>query len=194
VDVGSRMVSFCPGMDADDSSYLASPEDRAAHDERVLALINDTLRTHSAHYQNYTVSLILDACNGALTIMRDVDVMNTEVRDAEYYFIARSRVASHKWKLAKDYSQDLWTSLADVYDWLKGGTNATNEKRGSHLLQSQDHKPNSPPGGARWARQGAFDGQFDDPNAVAVPRLCSYTPAAYEELGGKYVFSTSPQA
>ena len=70
-------------MDPDDSSYLSSPEDRAAHDEQVLALINDTIRTHSAHYENYTVSLILNTCNATLTHMRDVDVMNTVVRDAE---------------------------------------------------------------------------------------------------------------
>jgi hypothetical protein len=163
-------------IDPDSSSYLNSAADRQAHDQEVMTLINATIETHSRLYKLYTVGQILSACHAALTEQRDDDVMNTVVRDAEYYFVAREAVASHKWKAAKNFSvayQDMRALWYDSFKEMFGG---------SGVLRTSS-KPNSPAGGSRWALQGSEDGQLDDPNAVAKPRFCTTTPAAEEDQG-----------
>jgi hypothetical protein len=164
--------------DPDDSGYLGSMSARKAHDQLVLALINETVESLSVHsvQQKYAVIGVLGLCHAAMTNKRYEDVMNTVVRDAEYYFVAREGVATHKWRAAKDFSEAFQDMRAAWYDLFKQWTNPINRKNGSHLLQSQDHKPNSPAGGSRWAFQGSNDGQLDDPNAIAKPKLCVYTP------------------
>jgi hypothetical protein len=176
--------------DPDDSSYLSSMVSRKLHDREVLALVNDTIGTLSAHaVQNKTTVLqVLASCHAAMTSKRDDGVMNTVVRDAEYYFIGREGVAQHKWKFAKNASAAYQVMRAAWYDLFKHCAN------GTHLLESQDHKPNSPAGGSRWAFQGADDGQLDNPGAIAQPKFCVDTP--YDsELSAKQAmgdFSDAP--
>ncbi len=116
-----------------------------------------------------------------MTSKRDEDVMNTVVRDAEYYFANRASVAARTSDIGKRYSSFFWTEAATWYDRGKTVTGAMH----AHILESQDHKPNSPPGGARWALRGVKDGKLDDPNEDARPpvpgdmerpRHCVLTP------------------
>jgi hypothetical protein len=163
-------------IDPDDNTYQDSMVMRKAHDEEVRTLINQTIETLSAHFQWYNVGLILENCHAEMTNKRDEDVMNTVVRDAEYYFVGRAGVAQHKWQAAK-FSRSVFESARAIpYDDLKMLTSPAGQKPRSHLLESQDRKWNSPSGGSRWALIGAGDGMQDDPNAVAKPKVCTKLP------------------
>jgi len=111
-----------------------------------------------------------------MTNKRYEDVRNTVVRDAESYFITRSRVGSHSWKKAKSYASLYWTEASIWYDRGKKVTNPVNRAVHFHWLQSQDRNPNSEPGGVRWALRGVEDGKLDDPNSEARPSHCVLTP------------------
>jgi hypothetical protein len=161
-------------FDPDDSSYLKSAADSKAHDELVRILINRTIddcsvtdqtNPNPAVFRKKSVIDVLTICHSQMTNKRDEDVMNTVVRDAEYYFANRVAVAAHTSDIGKRYSSLFWTEAATWYDRGKKVTRAMH----SHLLESKDHKPNSEPGGARWALRGVADGKRDDPNEVARP-------------------------
>jgi LysM domain len=142
-------------------SRVRDVEDAAhrLYQQRVIAYINDVLRTYSNRH--CTVAENLANAQAFVTDERKSNGSDTRLRDAEYYLKARSMIAARRDKPRRVVCKWGGLTLTLVYNGLKFVTSPF-----GGVMQADKGNPNAPPGGEEWVLHGATDGQRDPVDAM----------------------------